>query len=338
MRGLNRASPTSLGTDERGPTGGEEGAVVVFVAVIIAVLLGFVGMTIDVGAMYVERRQLQNGADAAALAIAEACARGEITCNAATAYPTAQQYADANSADGAATVEEVSIDLFEGTVTVHTSTLTSGGSTVLPSLFARVLGFEGATVHAVAVAEWGIPQALRNFLPLVISACEWQRVTTIPSEEMVLYFHQGNNQNPCKAQAGLDADGDGFLPGGFGWLDTPGKVCETYLIAETWTSADPGSSPTSGCSPSYLAAITAKPIPLPVFDDISGQGSGGHYHLYGFSFFQITGYNFGGQFKLNPPCSGDDRCLSGYFTTGVIFDGEAGGGVDMGLTVVRLIR
>ena len=58
---------------------------------------------IDVGALYAERRQLQNGADAAALAVAEDCAEGDCLDEMATA----KTYADSNAKDDAANVDEV---------------------------------------------------------------------------------------------------------------------------------------------------------------------------------------------------------------------------------------
>jgi Flp pilus assembly protein TadG len=52
----------------------ERGAIGVVVALLMIPLMGFAAIAIDVSAMYAERPQLQNGADAAALAIAQDCA------------------------------------------------------------------------------------------------------------------------------------------------------------------------------------------------------------------------------------------------------------------------
>lgn len=314
----------------------DKGAVTVFIAITIVVLLGFAGLVVDVGAIYHERRQLQNGADAAALAVAEACARGEKGCTPGTAKALAKSYADANAADGHADIAGVDIDFTARTVTVKTSTLNADRTTTLVPSFASVVGFDGSTIGATAVAQWGHASALFNFLPLIISWCELQEAGGIPSAELVIYFHSGNNQNPCRGPAGMDADGEEFMPGGFSWLDTPKKACEDYMEAETWYNLEPGNTPTPGCSPAYVASLTSKPIPLPIYDGIRDQGRGGEFHIHGFAYFQITGYNFGGQFKLNSPCSGDDRCVSGYFTTGVIFDGDFGG-KDLGIGIVKLI-
>lgn len=318
-------------TDDRGAAG-------VMIAITMVVLLGMAGLVVDVGAMYQERRVLSNGADAAALAIAEDCALGTASCDTHTAKVTAQQFANANADDGIARVDSVVIDHAARTVTVTLSTLDAEGRTALDPYFAEVVGFEGATVHATAVAQWGHPSALRTFLPLIISDCEFPHGATFPTSQRILYFHDGNNAEPCNAQAGQDSDGDGFLAGGFGWLYAGGG-CESYLEEGDWVSDDPGASPTTGCSSAYIASLVGEEVPLPFFDDLVGVGSNGQYHVAGFGLFQITGYNFGGQFKhpaSSPPCHGDERCVSGRFTSGAVYEGEFGG-EDRGFVIVKLI-
>ncbi|WP_418606589.1 pilus assembly protein TadG-related protein [Georgenia sp. SUBG003] len=46
----------------------------VVVALLMVPLIGFAAISVDVAASYAERQQLQNGADAAALAVAQECA------------------------------------------------------------------------------------------------------------------------------------------------------------------------------------------------------------------------------------------------------------------------
>jgi len=57
----------------------DRGAAGILIAVMMVFLLGMAGLVVDVGAMYQERRALSNGADAAALAIAEDCALGTVS-------------------------------------------------------------------------------------------------------------------------------------------------------------------------------------------------------------------------------------------------------------------
>jgi hypothetical protein len=313
----------------------DKGAIGVFTAITIVVLLGAVGLTIDVGAMYRERRELRNGADAGALAIAEECALGLSTCHPGPAFALAKDYGDANASDGFADVVDVDLDLSARTVTVHLGTLTDEGGTNFEPFFARVVGFDGTTVEARAVARWGFPSELWVHLPLIISECEFPGASVLPTPERVIYFHDGNNAEPCNAQAGQDADGDGFLAGGFGWLETE-SGCEAYLVDARWYEADPGSSPTTGCNPSYVGSLVGQEVALPIFDDIVGVGTGGTYHIRGFALFHVTGYRFGGQFNVNAPCQGDERCVSGYFTSGVVYEGKSGGD-DNGFVIIELI-
>ena len=89
---------------------GDNGAVAVLVAILAVVLFGFAALVIDVGALYHERRQLQNGADAAAFAVAQACAAGD--CGDYEA--DADSFADGNALDDAARIPDEGVC---GTVT-----------------------------------------------------------------------------------------------------------------------------------------------------------------------------------------------------------------------------
>ena len=109
MRWLTRAlrQRMALLRDEQ-PDERESGAIIVIVAVLLVggVLIGMAALSIDVGSLYAERRQLQNGADSAALAVAQDAAR---SCSTGSCVPTtrAQTYANSNAKDGASSVLEV---------------------------------------------------------------------------------------------------------------------------------------------------------------------------------------------------------------------------------------
>src|SRR5689334_9030817 len=82
----------------------ERGAVAILIAITLGtgVLLGSSALVVDVGKLYVEREQLTSGADAAALAVAQACGAGK--CNnasdGANQMHTARKYANVNAKDG----------------------------------------------------------------------------------------------------------------------------------------------------------------------------------------------------------------------------------------------
>src|SRR3954452_8660928 len=87
---------------------GERGATAVIVALMLVLLFGMGAIVVDVGAMYQERRELQNGADAGALALAKTCSAGSPECGTAVdATTTAQTYAGKNANDNVSGINEV---------------------------------------------------------------------------------------------------------------------------------------------------------------------------------------------------------------------------------------
>jgi hypothetical protein len=324
----------------------QDGATIVIVAISMLALIGMVGLVIDLGAVYEERRELSRGADAAVLAVAADCGTGAKPCDVDTATATAGAYASLNADDGASAIDDLTLDLDEQRVWARTKSFDpSDGTDTLKLFFMGVFGINETTVEAEAAAVWGYPTGA-GALPLIISDCEWFKWVPDgvidPDDNTVrtIYFHDGNTTEDCSAQAGQDTDGDGILSGGFGWLETDGD-CFASVLSGNWVGEDPGASPSTGCDADTLRAlIYDKTVLIPYFNDTDGLGANGQYHIAGVGAFHITGYNFGGQFKepssALAPCGGDERCISGYFTTDITDQGELGG-VNRGVVVVRLV-
>ena len=164
----------------------------VLVVLLMVPLLGCVALALDVASLYQERRTLQNGADAGALAMAKDCARK--SCDTAQA----QTLANLNADDAKATVDEVCgtgaglpacavvPDVPPGAkyVKVTTSTASVGSNpSQVNFVFAPVLDVvdpghsaehRGQTVQASAVAAYGSPGGATT-LPLTFSLCEYQK-------------------------------------------------------------------------------------------------------------------------------------------------------------------
>lgn len=164
----------------------EDGAVAVIVAILLVVLVGAAAFVIDIGDVMWERRMLQNGADAAALAVAIDCAQGD--CGTRTEYEgTAAEYADDNNWRGAELVNVrgrdgvVDVTAAGGEVTVTVATRgTEDRPGRLRQWFSGVLGQEqGLGSTAAATAVWGVPtlQAVADNLSVTI--CAWQYMTEI---------------------------------------------------------------------------------------------------------------------------------------------------------------
>lgn len=181
----------------------DDGAVAVLVALLAIALFAMGALVIDLGALYAERRELQNGADAAALAIGEACGAGACPTP-AQARSQAVALADRNALDDATSVGTICSNdpsLRDGTsvttcgfadtalqtrldalsamgvpyVAVATDTLTADDGPAMPLLLGGALGAEPTDVGAVSVVAWGTDAGgAWSGIPLIISACEWE--------------------------------------------------------------------------------------------------------------------------------------------------------------------
>ena len=245
-------------------------------------------------------------------------------------------------------------------VDVHTSTLTAGGSTLLPPVFARTLlgnrGYAGTNVKACAQAEWGAPSS-SDTIAFTISACSWYVYTNngtnfappppyppnpLPaaSYDHIMFEHgsQGSKTTGCPPYqpSGQDA------PGNFGWTDDSGN-CSVPINNGSY-GGNTGASISNDCKTALINDQANKTVVyLPVYSAISGTGTGVTYTLLGFAAFVITGYHIGGGFTasdwLNPAnnCKGNNFCIDGYFTQGLIpSTGGLGGGKGLGASIVKL--
>ncbi len=119
---------------------GERGVVLVWVAMLLPVILGLAAFGVDVSYWYFEQRQLQNAADAAALAAAH-----DLPSSPSTAATDAQAYLSQN-VSGAAMA---SATPYNGDSAAIKVTVSKPG----PLFFASVLGIRSPTITASAVAR-----------------------------------------------------------------------------------------------------------------------------------------------------------------------------------------
>jgi hypothetical protein len=126
------------------------------------------------------------------------------------------------------------------------------------------------------------------------------------------------------------------LPGGFGVLETTSDPCKFVEYPHHWMHTSTGNNTT--CD---LEALVGKVINIPIFDCTNttapgvappvngcdtGNGSNAYYHRAGYAQFYLSGYalnvssgipNKAKSLVSNQfPCSGGDRCISGWFLKG----------------------
>ncbi len=310
----------------------DDGAVTALVAVLLGfgVLVGMAAIVIDVGAIHAERRELQNGADAAAFAIAQDCATGD-ACNAGTAVgDPSQVYADANAKDSRSGVTSVcgnssrfplpgcappstawtdcgplpgsNTQFVE--VRTRTETTSATNPTLLPGRFARALagneGYTGTTVPACSRAAWGPAGSATAALPVAFSRCDWETMTADGPDA---------GSEPDYAPS-PPYDSTGYPPATFEKFiklrtttDTscggiPGGFgwldstnCEAEIQDEDWVEDDTGVSTNPDCK-HKVATLVGTVIYLPVYDATNDlSGTNGKYRVAGIAAFYLSGYN-----------------------------------------------
>ncbi len=338
----------------------DRGAVLVWVGLLLVVLFGMGALVVDAGALYSERRQLQNGADAAALAVAADCATGDCLDESATA----NTYADKNANDGAANIDEVcgsgpglaacptppsGTAGASGWVRVKTSTHNPANSNdkQVDFVLAPVLSAAnvGKTVHASAVAAWGSVGGATT-LPISFSVCEYKNLggaldgSVFPTGHNYIYLH--GNSPPPDALGSQDCPSspsgqDG--PGGFGWLQ-PSVGCATTATFDRWTPVSTGRP-----APCNLGLELEHEYLIPLYDGIRDTGHGMEYHIAGFVGFKLLGYKFQNTGSISR-CRTQDNlaempasvdCIFAEFTLFTTDSGSFGGGTDYGARSIKMI-
>lgn len=341
----------------------ERGAAAVLVAILTVVLLGFSALAVDVGLLYSEKAQLQNGADAGALGIAQACAKDTASASCTSPVSFAKGMADNNSLDNFSNVQSVNLELGTRTVTVTADPIEAGRTDNRVSLyFASIFGISASSVVATSSVKWGSPRRGITPFPLTISVCQVKGM--VDSGTQLIRSHTAKNQN--KVNAGCKEGPAGKdTPGGFGWLaQDPGSCSATIDLgtesgSSTVSDADTntGNDTPTGCETTlqdWAAEIEAGRdviIVLPIFRDVTGTGAGTSYDVVDFAAFKVEGWKFSGPHALpwtfrNRPewaganaCSGDCRGIIGSFIKYVSLSSsyeELGPVSPYGATVVKL--
>lgn len=300
----------------------ERGAAGVMVAVMMVVLIGAGALAVDTGQIYAERAQLQNAADAGALAGADICSETG-GCTQANAKAVAEALANSNSNDNKSTVQSVNLSV-PGEVTVTTSTkdgTTNAG--FLSKMFASALNAPAATVGATATAKWLYPTKGITVLPLTFAPCEFKD-DGLPHK--ILTQGGGGGAQDCN---GLNPSNQ-IIPGGFAWLNPDGSTgCKVTAEIGQWSKTSAGEAVPNGCidlfnsslNPSLAGSTVALPVykytckGMPAAQFGTCNGSSVQYFIEKWAGFKIQAWNLSGQAKYDPTpvFSGSEKGLYGTF-------------------------
>jgi hypothetical protein len=284
--------------------------------------------------LYSERTQVRNGADAAALAIAQTCAKDASDSNCSTTSALAAALANSNANDSLSNIKSTVLDTSKGTVTVTAGSQEAGHTANQVSLFfARVFGLKTTEVNASSTAKWGTPSKGPAILPLAIAQCKLDipAAGTTGAEQVL-------NQS---------VNGCGGIPGGFGWIQGMGTTTTCALTVTAgqstnsgiWFTSDTGASAPTTCKDEDFSQMNDQTVLLPLYDLATGTGSTGKYYVKGFAAFHVTGYHFADSSWTNG-AKVDNKAIRGYFVKFVSLSEafELGSAPDYGASVVRLTQ
>lgn len=321
----------------------ERGATAVLVAILTVALFGFTAIAVDIGAVWWDRKQVQNGADAGALAIAQACAASESSCDSPNS--AAQNYAIKNKTDASASATAL-VDKTAGTVTVT-------ASTTRQHWFAPVLGINETNIGATAKATWGKPKSGAS-LPMTLSWCDWNSQTGLDSgyvppasggviELPLIGF---KNKDP-KCNRGAHNE----IPGGFGFLND--LDCQATVTVDGTTTGYTGNTTKGDCTDEDWLKLRNATVLLPLFDqavrddaacDPAVKQCSVTYTITGFAAIHVTGYclptSSGGHLGWPEKCNASKYGITGEFVNyASLAEGLATGSVSehFGASIVTLI-
>jgi Flp pilus assembly protein TadG len=332
----------------------DRGAVsVVFGLVLMGVFLPLMLVVGDYGRVVVEKRQLQNSADAAAYAVAFDCARSLAVATVFCNDGSAQHYANVNdSHDGNTKVQSAVIDQPNGKATITTRSREA----TTDSIGLWVSGFfdsdKGrAQVDAEATAAWGGAATSRGF-PLIMNRCLYDKFRTVPlltpAQAALLPEATAPTIVTNEAYAGCSE----FHPSGSqGWISPTTLPCSIQLSiglrqldTATGNATSCGYPGGAGAQADLLKTdLYRKVVQIPIASSHTGGGSGGVYRIDGWAALYVTGWKFdgGGQFQWQSnncaPATGSARCIRGYFVNVPPTNGAVGG-PSLGVQTVQLIK
>ncbi|MBB1509471.1 pilus assembly protein TadG-related protein [Tessaracoccus sp. MC1756] len=332
----------------------ERGASAVIVAIMLVVLVGFGALAVDVGSLWWDKKQIQNGADAAALALAQTCAAG--ACE-ADEPAMAQDYAAFNKNDDNVTVTAADITHTPNSVSVK-------AATTREHWLAPVIGIGSSDVSAQATATWSGAPSSMNTIPFAVSYCQffWQNgvYNGTPTKGTELYIYSKSKPKdfpnvpsteafPCAASNSAHNE----LSGGFGFLEADGDCVTKVTIGsnpdERWVDSSNGEGFDTSCDPDdirrYMGDSPGQIVKVPLFDN--ADKNSGRYRITGFAALEVTAYCLQTQGWASvpsdacatDPVNGKNAYIKGKFVGfGSLADWEngSGAGVDFGVVNVRL--
>lgn len=312
----------------RSDRGGERGAVIVIVAVSMTVMIGSAAIAVDLGSAWESQRQLRTSTDAAALAAAATYAENDDGCSS-----TADSFVSANDPDAAMTSCQRQDNGAWGYVSVS-------ATREVDFNFAKIFGVDSTDVNSTTHAMYGQPTGAKGARPmgLCIDAHDelsaWLNLPDGPTADSdpIRIEYTKDHPNACGDNA----------PGNWGMLSLDGGqpsnaqlkewvqhgYGETVKLSPPNLPGDPGAFDPS--IDDELSALDGLEFAIPLFDEVSLQGSNAEFRVVGFVWVRLIDYRTTG--------AQADRFLELQFLADGVLEGTCCGsdGPDTGVRAVRI--
>jgi hypothetical protein len=256
--------------------GREEGAVAIMIALLLVVFLAAVALAVDVGGLYLRRRALVNGADAAALSAARTCARGGYDTghvqpgNAVKFFATPEEAADyqvqQNSPITGPEVAGTNITAMPPQCGLQYGHVSVQYTSQQSLYFAPVIGFNNSSpVTTAATASWGLGSV--NSVPLILSkqlygtcpappptgtAADW---TNVPGQQCGIWYDNDTLNNGNFGFLTLDPAGWNTPPGDVP-SDCQGSTPGSSTLGDWISGKVPTSVTLNWLDPTYVCNAT----------------------------------------------------------------------------------
>jgi Flp pilus assembly protein TadG len=307
----------------------DSGQAAVLSVLFLVGLLGALALVLDVGSWFREQRATQSAADAAALAGAQA-----LPDNTSTSSALASEYLSENgggSGEFTWSTRHIPNDTIHVTVT-----------RTAPGIFAKLFGISSVEVRAKASARTGGLQAAKWVAPITVN---------VQHPELNCGATSNGRPVPCFGRPTqidlehLHRPGSGTAAGAFALINldqtTDGSVgastlgqwivngFDQYMDLGGYTSVPSAMFNDSHVKDAMSARLSGDPVLLfPIYDKVTGSGSGSTYNVIGWVAFHVTAYE----------ASGSSGKINGYFER-VIWEGvqsQNGGNLNYGTTTIEL--
>jgi hypothetical protein len=311
----------------------EQGQATVLTVLFLVVLIGMGALVLDIGSWFREQRDTQSDADAAALAAAQ-----ELPASLGDANALGRQYLIKNGVDSEPDITFSRKFTDNDTVTVRVNR-------TAPGVFAKVFGIDSVDVGAKATARTTGLQAARWVSPITVN---------IKHPQLNCDTDAKGRPVPCFGDpaeldlAHLHGPGDGDAAGSFSLINldssdsgsvggaTLGEWIERgfdqYMDVGKYTAV-----PSATFNDSHIRdALTLRMnstnniLLFPIYQKITGSGSGAQFDVVGWVGFKVTDYRL----------SGSSAKVIGSFTE-VIWEGiqsQSGANLNYGVRSIALVE